>query len=140
MPLRQALSSVKGEFIMKEPKFLFCKHCKNLVMVVFDSKVPVHCCGEPMVELKAGTTDAALEKHVPALKREGNKLFVQVGSVAHPMTEEHWIVFVAAVQGEKVQIQYLNPGEEPKAEFDLADGPVAVYEYCNLHGLWKAEA
>lgn len=90
--------------------------------------------------LEADTTDAAQEKHVPEIKREGNKVEVVVGSVEHPMEEKHYIQFIALAQGEKVQIQHLNPGDAPKATFTVEDGPVVVYEYCNLHGLWKNEA
>ncbi len=125
---------------MKEFKVFKCNTCGNVVLKMLDMGPAVSCCGQEMQELKAGTTDAALEKHVPAITRNGNKIDVQVGSVLHPMTEEHWITFIAAVQGEKLQVVYLNPGDEPKASFQVEDGPVEVYEYCNLHGLWKAEA
>ena len=75
-------------------KFFKCEHCGNIVTKIVDKGVPVLCCGEPMVELKANTTDAATEKHVPVVKAEDNKLFVEVGEVTHPMTEEHLIQFV----------------------------------------------
>lgn len=125
---------------MKEFKVFKCKVCGNVIVKMLDMGPAVSCCGQEMQELKAGTTDAALEKHVPEVTRKGNTLEVQVGSVIHPMTEEHWITFIAAVQGEKLQVVYLNPEDEPKACFQVEDGPVEVYEYCNLHGLWKAEA
>lgn len=125
---------------MKEFKVFKCKVCGNVIVKMLDMGPAVSCCGQEMQELKAGTTDAALEKHVPEVSRKGNTLEVQVGSVIHPMTEEHWITFIAAVQGEKLQVVYLNPEDEPKACFQVEDGPVEVYEYCNLHGLWKAEA
>lgn len=125
---------------MKEFKVFKCKVCGNVIVKMLDMGPAVSCCGQEMQELKADTTDAALEKHVPEVTRKGNTLEVQVGSVIHPMTEEHWITFIAAVQGEKLQVVYLNPEDEPKACFQVEDGPVEVYEYCNLHGLWKAEA
>ncbi|MDD7401817.1 MAG: desulfoferrodoxin family protein [Eubacteriales bacterium] len=125
---------------MKEFKVFKCKVCGNVIVKMLDMGPAVSCCGQEMQELKAGTTDAALEKHVPEVSRKGNTLEVQVGSVIHPMTEDHWITFIAAVQGEKLQVVYLNPEDEPKACFQVEDGPVEVYEYCNLHGLWKAEA
>lgn len=125
---------------MKEFKVFKCNACGNIVLKMLDMGTAISCCGQEMQELKAGTTDAALEKHVPAVTRNGNTIHVEVGSVLHPMTEEHWITFIAAVQGEKLQVAYLNPGDEPKACFQVEDGPVEVYEYCNLHGLWKAEA
>lgn len=91
-------------------------------------------------KLEANTTDAAQEKHVPEVKREGNKLDVQVGSVPHPMEEDHYIQFIGVVQGDKAQFVSLKPGQEPKASFQVEEGPATVYEFCNKHGLWKAEA
>lgn len=125
---------------MENVKFYFCKLCGNLVIMLHEGQGQLVCCGEDMELLEAGVTDAAQEKHVPEVTREENHIVVQVGSVAHPMEEEHYITNIVAVQGDKVQVKYLKPGEEPKAEFDVCDGPVTVYEFCNLHGLWKAEA
>ena len=91
--------------------------------------------------LTANTVDAAREKHVPVIAREGNTVTVTVGSVLHPMTEEHYIPFIALETAQGLQVKNLKPGMKPVAVFSLADGdePVAAYEYCNLHGLWKAE-
>ena len=88
-----------------------------------------------------GTTDGAVEKHVPVVNVEGNQVRVQVGSVEHPMLEEHYIQFIAIETQQGSQIKYLKPGEKPQAVFALAEGDqlVAAYEYCNLHGLWKAD-
>ncbi len=121
-------------------KFYHCEKCGSLVVKLNDAVCTPACCGDPMVELEAGTTDAAQEKHVPAVKREGNNVHVEVGEVLHPMTEKHLIEFIATVQGEKVQIKRLTADDEPKADFIVEDGPVEVYEFCNLHGFWKAEA
>ena len=95
-----------------------------------------------MEELTPNTSDGAGEKHVPVIKKDGNKVTVEVGSVAHPMLEAHYIMFVLLETKKGVQRVDLAPDTEPKAEFVLADGDevVAAYEYCNLHGLWKAEA
>lgn len=125
---------------MSEVKFLQCKHCGNIATVLYNAGPAISCCGEKMVEMVAGTTDAALEKHVPAVTRDGNKVSVQVGSVEHPMTDDHYITFIAAVQGANLQVAQLTPADAPKAEFVVGDGPVEVYEFCNLHGLWKTEA
>ena len=121
-------------------KFYQCSHCKNIITYVDSKGVPVMCCGEKMQELVPGTVDAALEKHVPVVEKDGNKVTVSVGAVTHPMLEEHYIVFIAIETKQGSQIKYLKPGEEPKAVFAIADGDefVAAYEYCNLHGLWKA--
>ena len=94
-----------------------------------------------MEEIVANTVDAAREKHVPEVAVEGNLVKVQVGSVAHPMMDAHYIQFIILETKKGYQKQDLKPGQEPKAEFLVAPGdePVAVYEYCNLHGLWKKE-
>ncbi|MDD5945205.1 MAG: desulfoferrodoxin family protein [Clostridia bacterium] len=121
-------------------KFYQCSHCKNIITYVDNKGVPVMCCGEKMQELVPGTTDAAQEKHVPVVEKDGNTVTVKVGEVTHPMLEEHHIAFIAIETKLGSQIKYLKAGEEPKAVFALADGDefVAAYEYCNLHGLWKA--
>lgn len=124
---------------MSNAKFYICKHCGNLFLVMNDGGVVPTCCGEKMTVLEAGTTDAAQEKHVPVVTRNGNHLSVQVGSVLHPMEEKHYIEAIIVVQKKKTQIHYLKPGDEPKAEFELTcECPAEVYAYCNLHGLWKA--
>lgn len=120
--------------------FYRCDTCGNICHKIFDGGGTLICCGKPMEELKAGVSDAAQEKHVPQISRSGNHLDVQVGSVLHPMAEEHWIVFIAAVQGKSVQIRTLDSGEEPRASFEIGDGEVEVYEFCNKHGLWMAKA
>ena len=125
---------------MKELKFYLCPHCKNLVYMVADSGVNPLCCGEKMKLLIPGESDGAGEKHIPVAQVNGNSISVAVGSVAHPMLEEHFIQWVALESEKGVQIAYLQPGAAPVANFALAevDQAVAIYEYCNLHGLWKA--
>ena len=120
-------------------KFYRCDHCGNIVTFVHSAGVPVMCCGQKMTELVPGTTDGAAEKHVPVVHVEGNQVRVQVGSVEHPMLEEHYIEFIAIETKQGSQVKYLKPGEKPQAVFALAEGDqlVAAYEYCNLHGLWK---
>ena len=122
-------------------KFFKCEHCGNIVIKVVDAGVPVMCCGEKMVELVAGSVDAAVEKHVPVVEVEGANVRVKVGEVEHPMTEEHLIQFVVLVPERGYQVAQLTAENEPKAEFVLAEGDAAVkvYEYCNLHGLWVNE-
>ena len=126
---------------MKEQKFYICEHCGNIVAKVHDAGVPVFCCGQKMTELVPGTVEASVEKHVPAVSVEGNVVKVAVGSVAHPMAEEHHIAWIALETERDAYIHWLQPGEAPEAVFALAEGQkaVAVYEYCNLHGLWKAD-
>ncbi|HIW40110.1 MAG TPA: desulfoferrodoxin [Candidatus Eubacterium pullicola] len=121
-------------------KFLRCEHCGNMVGVLNDSGVPMICCGEPMKELVPNTTDAANEKHVPVVTVEGDVLKAVVGSVEHPMEEAHYIQFIFVETDKGGHRRALKPGEKPEAEFNLhGEKPVAVYEYCNLHGLWKKE-
>jgi superoxide reductase len=98
--------------------------------------------GEDWMELKANSTDAAKEKHVPVVEANGKKVTVKVGSVAHPMTPEHHIVFICLVTNKKNTLKNLDPTGKPEAEFELAEGEkvVEVYEYCNLHGLWVYKA
>ncbi|MDY3956891.1 MAG: desulfoferrodoxin family protein [Allisonella histaminiformans] len=91
--------------------------------------------------LTANTVDAAREKHVPLVERSGNDVVVTVGEVIHPMTEAHYIMWIALETNEGFHVKNLAPGEVPTAIFALTAGeePVAAYEYCNLHGLWKKE-
>ena len=121
-------------------EFYICEHCGNLVGMVHNSGVPMMCCGQKMTKLVPGTTDAAVEKHVPVYTVDGNKVSVTVGSVEHPMTEEHLIQWIALETAKGAQRKVLKAGDAPKAEFALTDDDsvVAVYAYCNLHGLWKA--
>lgn len=123
------------------PKFFICNHCGNVAEKLHDANVPLVCCGEPMQEMVANTTDAAQEKHVPAVTVEGNTISVQVGSVLHPMTPEHFIGFIWLETEQGSQCRRLDPSEAPTATFVVAPGDkaIAVYEWCNLHGLWKAE-
>ncbi len=124
-----------------EVKFYRCTHCGNIAVKVVDSGVPMICCGEPMVELVPDTEDAALEKHVPAVSVDGNHVHVNIGSVDHPMTEEHYIQFICLVKNTGYDIHPLTPDDAPATDFMLASGevPVSVYEHCNIHGLWKTD-
>lgn len=121
-------------------KFYICEHCGNIVTKIEDKRVPLFCCGQKMTELVPGTVDASLEKHVPVVEIDGNTVNVKVGSVTHPMIEEHYIQWICLETDKGTQIKYLKAGEAPEATFVLTDEkPVAVYEYCNLHGLWKTD-
>lgn len=120
-------------------KFYKCRHCGNVIEKLVDSKVKVVCCGEEMEELVPNTVDASGEKHVPVVScLEKCKMKVTVGSVLHPMEEAHYIVFIYVETengGMRVDLK-----DKPEALFCVKNGkPVAVYEYCNLHGLWKTD-
>ncbi len=123
-----------------EQKFFACKHCGKIVAVIKDSGASMICCGQEMTELKAGTTDAAVEKHVPVYTAENGIVKVRVGEIEHPMLPEHYIEWISLQTKQGSQIKHLKAGEKPEAVFALCDGDeaVTVYAYCNLHGLWKA--
>ena len=125
---------------MKETKFFICEHCGNLVQVINDARVPMICCGQKMTKLEAGVVEASHEKHIPVVKVEGNTVVVEIGSVAHPMTAEHSIEWVYLQTEAGGQRKDLTPNDAPAVSFALqGEKPVAVYAYCNLHGLWKTE-
>ena len=123
-----------------EMKFYRCKHCGQIIAIVKGTGVTPMCCGDDMVEIKAGTVDASKEKHVPVYEVNGNKVHVKVGEVDHPMAPEHFIEWVAIQTKLGNQRKALKPGDKPEVCFSLCnnDEVVAVYAYCNLHGLWKA--
>jgi len=121
-------------------KFYICKHCGNLVAMVNDAGVNPVCCGEKMHLLEPNTVEASGEKHVPVVKVEGDVVHVNVGAVDHPMAEEHHIGWVYVETERGGQLRYLTPGSEPHVVFHLGEEkPVAVYAWCNLHGLWATE-
>ena len=113
--------------------------CGNIIAYAEHPGCDVMCCGKPMEEIVPGTTDAAVEKHVPVVSKDGDTVKVSVGSVFHPMLEEHYIQWIALQTKNGNQRVVLKPGDAPKAKFALVDGDevVAVYEYFNLHGLFK---
>lgn len=125
---------------MKDLKFIRCKATGNVLEVVYTAKEAD--APEGFDILKANTTDAANEKHVPVIETEGQKVIVKVGSVPHPMTEEHLVGFIVLHTDKRVLRVDLTPSDAPEATFVLEDGEkaIAAYEYCNLHGLWKAQA
>lgn len=121
-------------------KFYLCEHCKNLIGMVDNKGVPLMCCGSKMKALEPNTTDAAGEKHLPVVEVNGNEVKVKVGSVAHPMSEEHFIEWIYLETKKGGQRKNLSPDSAPEISFSLIDDEaVSVYAYCNLHGLWKTE-
>ena len=115
-----------------------CNKCGNIVELLEDGNGILTCCGSAMEEIAANSVDASLEKHVPYTDIEEDMVYVKVGEVDHPMTEEHYITWVAAVYDDSILKYTFKPGEVPEAVFDYEEGMV-VYAYCNLHGLWKKE-
>lgn len=122
-------------------KFFICKQCGNVIGLINNSGVPIECCGEKTTELIANTTDAAKEKHVPVVITEDNKITVKIGSIPHPMTQEHHISWVYIQTEKSGQRKNLDVKGEPVATFLLTpdDKMEIAFAYCNLHGLWKAE-
>ena len=115
-----------------------CEKCGNLVNVVHDANANLVCCGEEMKLLEPNTVDAAQEKHVPIVEKNGNRVKVSVGNVPHPMETEHFIETISVLTENRLYRAYLSPGDKPEAIFEI-DGEIkTVRAYCNLHGLWKA--
>lgn len=118
-------------------KLFKCSKCGTLIEML-EENCTVMCCGDAMGEVVANTSDGAKEKHVPACNVEGDMVIVNVGEVAHPMDEDHYITFVAAEYSDSVVKYNLKPGDATEVMFDYEKGMV-VYDYCNKHGLWKKE-
>ena len=119
--------------------FYRCSHCGKLIVMFDKMDIPTICCGEPMKELTANTTDAAFEKHVPVIEEKGNVVTVKVGEVAHPMLPEHFISLIILHTDQGYKVKHLKAGDAPVATFAIMDNEIvfSAYAYCNLHGLWK---
>ena len=126
---------------MNDSRFYLCEKCGNLVGLIERGGGQLVCCGQKMTRLEAGASDASREKHVPVAEYSGRAVTVQVGSVAHPMSEEHYIGWIYLETNKGGQRKVLKAGDEPVAEFALSEGeiPTAAYAWCNLHGLWVSE-
>lgn len=123
-----------------ENKFFICEHCGNLVGLISGGNAPLYCCGSEMKELQAGSVEASREKHIPVVSLDGNLVKVEVGSVLHPMAEEHNIAWVYLKTDKGGHRKNLEVGKSPIVVFALVDEkPIEVYAYCNLHGLWKTQ-
>jgi len=115
-----------------------CDLCGNIIDVLHGGGGELVCCGETMKVMTENTVDAAKEKHVPVVEKTANGFKVTVGSTLHPMEAKHYIEWVEIIADGKSYRQFLNPGQEPVAEFCVQAEQVTAREYCNLHGLWKA--
>lgn len=125
---------------MQKLKFYRCLECGNLIVMINDSGVNPVCCGQKMSLLEAGTVDAAVEKHVPVISKDGHTFNIKVGSIAHPMTPEHYIEWIAITDGVNMQLRQLKPGEPAEAIFNLDAEQITAYAFCNLHGLWQSQS
>lgn len=120
-------------------KYYVCRHCGNLIALLRDKGVKVSCCGEEMAELVPGEHEGAEEKHVPVYEVEGNTVHVTVGTVEHPMSEEHYIEWICLESEHLLQYAHLKPTDKPKAKFALCPGDEVrtAYAFCNQHELWR---
>lgn len=117
--------------------FYICKNCGNTVIKIKDENNKLQCCKEEMTELKAGQIEAATEKHIPIVQIEAEQIIVKVEEIEHPMEEKHYIEWILLEMNDGFIMKKLKPGMEPKIIFETKEKPIAVYAYCNLHGLWK---
>ena len=125
---------------MSNTKFYICEKCGNIIHKIKDSGVNVVCCGQKMTYLEPGVVEASREKHIPVVSLDDNIVKVLVGSTLHPMAEEHHISWVYLETDKGGQMKHLDVNASPEVTFALGDEkPIAVYAYCNLHGLWKSE-
>lgn len=115
-----------------------CDVCGNIVEVLHSGKGELTCCGKAMSLIKENSVDASREKHVPMVERAGQEVMVKVGSVQHPMEENHFIEWIELISGEEVCRKALKPGETPEAKFTVSSNKAGARAYCNLHGLWRA--
>lgn len=118
-------------------KLFKCEICGNIVELLNDGGGTLVCCGEEMNEIVISKEEDTYEKHIPSIKKEGNKVTVEVGDTIHPMIDAHYIEWIALVEGDKVYKVNLNPGSQPIAEFDVKTENFIVYAYCNIHGFYQ---
>lgn len=116
-----------------------CEKCGNIVEMLVPGRGEMYCCGELMKLMPEQTADATKEKHVPIIEKIEGGYKVKVGSVPHPMLENHWITWIQLIAGDKVYQEFLKPGMAPEATFYTDAEEVYAREFCNIHGLWKGE-
>jgi len=114
-----------------------CNVCGNIIEVLHVGGGQLVCCGQPMELFEGKTEDVGREKHVPVIERTKKGVKVKVGSVPHPMEEEHYIEWIEIIADGRVYRKFLNPGDKPEAEFEIKAEKIEAREYCNIHGLWK---
>lgn len=116
-----------------------CAICGNIVEIMHMAGGTLTCCGQPMELLSENTVDAAKEKHVPVVEAIEGGYKVKVGSVEHPMQDNHYIEWIELVEENKIQRVHLKPGDKPEAVFYTDCKNVYAREYCNLHGHWSSK-
>ena len=123
--------------MIKKNEVYKCEKCGNLIGVIHGAGGDLICCGENMVLLKANSTDASAEKHVPIVTQDGKNVKVTVGEAPHPMEEKHYIEVIGVLTQDKLYRAYLKPGGKPEATFEIDEKVQCARAYCNIHGLWK---
>lgn len=122
---------------MKEKvKYFKCPICGNIIEMTNGDINRVKCCNKELEQLVANTTDGVLEKHVPVYEIVNNEIIIKVGETIHPMEEKHYIMWISLVTDDMIIRKNLKPGDEPIVKLPYIKGAI-IYEYCNLHGLWK---
>ena len=122
-------------------RFYLCPICGKVIGLIHDTKVPTICCGKEMNLLEANTSDGAVEKHIPVCEvdKEKGEIVIKVGSIEHPMEEEHYIMWIAQVTDNATTRVQLFPKQTPTIRMEYIKG-ATIYAYCNKHGLWKSQA
>ena len=115
-----------------------CEICGNIVEVLHTGVGELVCCGQPMVLQKEKTEDEGNEKHVPVIERTEKGIKVKVGTVTHPMEENHYIEWIEVTSDGRAYRKFFNPGDSPEADFAISYDKVEAREYCSVHGLWKS--
>lgn len=136
----ESSSSRKEAILAKRNEVYKCEACGNIIEVLEGGEGELVCCGEPMKLMTENTVDAAKEKHVPVVETVAGGINVKVGEVPHPMEEKHYIQWIEVIADGDVHRKFLAPNDKPEAFFAIQADAMAVREYCNLHGLWKAPA
>ena len=125
---------------MCESRFYFCEKCGNLAGMIHSTGVPMYCCGEKMIHLDPLTSDQGAEKHLPSVKKDGDRLKVDIGEIPHPMEKDHYISWVYLQTDRGGHRKCIATGDKPTVTFiTCSETPIAVYAYCNRHGLWKTD-
>ncbi len=124
--------------VSKKLEVYKCELCGNMVEVLQVGGGELVCCGKPMTLVEANTTEAATEKHIPVIEETAEGYVIKVGSVAHPMQDEHYIEWIALCADGVTHRKFLEPGEAPEAVFTVKASEISAHAYCNIHGLWKA--
>ena len=115
-----------------------CSVCVNIIEVLHTGIGQLVCCGQPMDLSISKSEDTGYEKHLPIIEKKDSQITVTVGSISHPMEEAHYIELIEIISGGKVYKEFLNPGDQPTATFNIKSDKIEVRSYCNVHGLWQS--